>query len=183
MVMPLLDGPFLFLRHGQTAQNAAGLVCGATDVPLDDTGRAQAARAAEHLRARPPGSIWTSTLARARSTADIVGAATGLVPQVLAGLAERNWGAWEGGPRDALDRDAVPPGGEGPEAFRDRVLVALAQIDGPATPLIVAHSGTARVIHAHLTGASFTRLQNGQLVDWRRDEARWHCHTIVKDGC
>lgn len=180
---PLLAGPFLFLRHGRTAWNAAGRVCGATDVPLDAEGRAQAARAAGHLRARPPGAIWTSALARARATAAIVADATGVAPRILPGLGERDWGAWEGGPRAALDRDAVPPGGEGPEAFRARVLATLTGIGGPAPILIVAHSGTARVIHAHLTRAPFTRLANGQLVEWRPEPSGWRCHTIVKGGC
>ena len=183
MVSPLASGRFLFLRHGRTAANAADLVCGATDLPLDAMGRAQAARAAERLRDDPPGAIWTSALSRARATAEAVAATTGLRPRLHAGLGERDWGAWEGGPRAALVRDAVPPGGEGPAAFRDRVLAALEAIDGPPPILIVAHSGTARVIHARLLATPFARLANGELVEWRRDRTGWTCHTIVKDGC
>ena len=174
--MPLLAHPFLFLRHGRTAANAEDRVCGASDVPLDAIGRAQAAAEAEHLRAAALGSIWTSPLSRALLTAQIVAAATGAPVHVMENLSERDWGAWEGGPRAALIRDAVPPGGEGPDAFASRTIAALARIDGPWPVLIVAHSGTARVLHAHLSAAPFRRLANGELVEWRRD-AVWRCHT------
>lgn len=183
MVMPLLSGPFLFLRHGRTAANATDIVCGVTDLPLDEIGHTQASRAADHLRPNPPRSIWTSGLSRARVTAGIVADATGAALHVLSDLGERNWGAWEGGPRDALVREATPPGGEGPEAFRDRVLAALAKIDGPGPVLIVAHSGTARVIHACLTDAPFARLGNGQLVKWRLEAEGWRCHTRFVPDC
>lgn len=182
--MALLSGPFLFLRHGQTKANATDTVCGMTDEPLDATGHAQARHAADHLRANPPRSIWTSDLLRARVTAEIVADATSAALHVLPGLGERDWGAWEGGPRTALVRDAVPPGGgEGPEAFHERVLTALARIAGPGRILIVAHSGTARMIHAHLTDTPFARLGNCQLLEWRDGVEGWRCHTRFVPGC
>lgn len=35
---------FYVTRHGQTAWNRENLVCGITDLPLDETGREQAGR-------------------------------------------------------------------------------------------------------------------------------------------
>ena len=179
------DAPSLFLRHGRTALNADDRVCGATDVPLDATGREQAREAAAHLAAVPLRSIWTSPLARARATAEIAAAATGAPLHVLPGLAERDWGAWEGGPRSALARDATPPDGEGSDAFRDRTRAALARVrddDRGGPILIVAHSGTARVIHEWLAAGPFVRLGNGELVEWRRDGG-WSCHRRFVPGC
>lgn len=45
---------------------------------LDDVGRAQATRAANAVSALAPTRLWSSDLARARETADLVAAATGL---------------------------------------------------------------------------------------------------------
>ena len=182
MVSAPPPSPFLFLRHGRTALNAEDRVCGATDVPLDAVGRAQAREAAAHLAGTSIGSIWTSPLARARATAEAVAAATGAPLRVLPWLAERDWGAWEGGPRAALRRDATPLGGEGPDAFRHRTRAALAEITGPGPVLVVAHSGTARVLHAWLSPKPFVRLGNCEVVEWRRDVA-WTCHRRFVPGC
>lgn len=175
-MIPLLSQPFLFLRHGRTAANAANRIGGATDDPLDPTGLAQAEAAARLLAGRPLAAIWHSPLARAAQTAAAVARVTGAPLVPLPGLAERNWGAWEGRDRAILIRDATPPGGEGPQAFRARIRGALAGIVPPLPVLIVAHSGTAREIHAALTDAPFRRLGNAEAVEWRQDrDCRWIC--------
>jgi glucosyl-3-phosphoglycerate phosphatase len=62
----------VLLRHGQTAWNLEGRAQGHTDVGLDDTGRAQAAAVAPYIAAFAPSALWSSDLARARQTAEIV---------------------------------------------------------------------------------------------------------------
>ena len=67
--------PLLFMRHGATALNAAGLRCGGdVDLPLTDLGHRQAVLAAQRLAALRPrvGVIVVSALQRTRQTADIV---------------------------------------------------------------------------------------------------------------
>lgn len=175
-MIPLLSQPFLFLRHGQTAANAADRIGGATDDPLDATGLRQAEAAARLLAGRPLVAIWHSPLLRAAQTAAAVARTTGAPLIPLPGLAERNWGAWEGQDRSVLIREATPPGGEGPEAFRARIRAALAAIAAPFPVLIVAHSGTAREIHALLTDAPFVRPGNAEAVEWRPGgDCHWTC--------
>ena len=176
--------PFLFLRHGRTALNAEDRVCGATDVPLDAVGRAQAREAAAHLARMSIGSIWTSPLARARATAEAVAAATGAPLHVLPGLAERDWGVWEGGPRAALRRAMPPrPMARGQPRSSHRTRTALTRDrPAPVLVLVVAHSGTARVLHAWLSPKPFVRLGNCEVVEWRRDVA-WTCHRRFVPGC
>jgi probable phosphoglycerate mutase len=70
----------VLLRHGRTEWNATARAQGHTDVPLDETGHAQAAAAAEALSSLGAVRLWTSDLARASQTAAYVGAACGLVP-------------------------------------------------------------------------------------------------------
>ncbi|RLV49663.1 histidine phosphatase family protein [Nocardioides mangrovicus] len=68
----------VLLRHGRTAWNADLRAQGQTDVPLDETGREQAARVAPGIAALRPSALWSSDLARAAKTADAVAAACGL---------------------------------------------------------------------------------------------------------
>ncbi|WP_128254299.1 histidine phosphatase family protein [Falsirhodobacter deserti] len=183
-MIPLLQQPFWFLRHGQTASNAAGTIGGATDLPLTDEGRAQAEAAAAVARDLPIASIWCSPLQRAQETAAPIARQAGLPVRLLPGLQERNWGIWEGQPRDVLVRDATPEGGEGPEAFRNRVRAALTAITGPFPVLIVGHSGTAREIHALLSDGPFRRPTNGELSVWQKDpDALWKNRMLSPKGC
>lgn len=142
----LLAGSFIFLRHGETENNRLGLVAGASDVPLNATGQAQARAAAQRLTAGGIDAIWSSPLRRARDTADCVAQALGLPVLVVPELAERNWGELEGRPRELRQRGVTPPGGESLEAFSARTLRGLQQIAPSRLPLIVAHSGTFRVL-------------------------------------
>ncbi|HKE68166.1 MAG TPA: phosphoglyceromutase [Nocardioidaceae bacterium] len=63
----------VLLRHGESEWNAKNLFTGWVDVPLNDKGRAEAARGAELLRERAllPEVLHTSVLRRAIRTAEI----------------------------------------------------------------------------------------------------------------
>lgn len=184
VIAAMPPGAFLLMRHGQTEANARDIICGHTDLPLDDVGRAQAEAAAAVLRGAGIGRIVTSPLLRARQTAEAAGAVLGLVPLPADDLAERDWGAWEGRPRSQLVRSATPPGGESPAAFRGRIRRGLAVLDLGAPTLIVAHSGTAREIHAALaTDTPHQRMVNGQIVLWQPGPRGWRCHECFKPRC
>ena len=61
------------VRHGRTAQNAARLLLGRMDVPLDDLGRRQAAALGQVDVLRHATRVVSSPLARARDTAAALG--------------------------------------------------------------------------------------------------------------
>jgi 2,3-bisphosphoglycerate-dependent phosphoglycerate mutase len=143
---PLFTGPFCFLRHGETEHNRLGLVAGASDVPLNTAGLAQAQAAAARLAGSAIDTICCSPLQRARDTAACVADVLGITPVIIDGLAERNWGELENQPRELRVRGATPPGGESPETFRERTRKGLQQVRSSRLPLIVAHSGTFRVL-------------------------------------
>jgi broad specificity phosphatase PhoE len=138
----------LWLRHGQTALNAARIVQPA-DTPLSALGRAQAAAAAARVAALRPAALLASDLPRARQTAEALAAATGLPLHTGALLRERDFGAWRGRPlaelpADATAHPAAPPGGESLADFLARVTRAWAQVtawrkrlDGPL--VVVSH--------------------------------------------
>ena len=175
--LPLLQGPFYFLRHGETETNRRGLVAGATDVELNTTGWRQAHAAAELLRRRGIGAIYASPLRRAHDTAQCVAETLGLPVTVIPELAERCWGALEGQPRALRVRDATPPGGESPQQFAQRTLRGLAKIPPSPLPLIVAHSGTFRVLCGHLgiaqSEAPVANSQPQRFVPARAGGASW----------
>ena len=83
-------------RHGQTAYNHEGRFQGHLPVPLDDTGRAQAAELAEVAAQVELVSLWCSPLARARETADVVAVRIELEPHEDARFAETDTGDWTG---------------------------------------------------------------------------------------
>ncbi|MDV6332774.1 histidine phosphatase family protein [Asticcacaulis sp. 201] len=87
---------FYVLRHGQTDWNVQARLQGSTDIPLNDTGRAQAHVAADILKDQGLTRIVASPLSRALETAQIVGAACALEPIIDDRLIERNFGLFEG---------------------------------------------------------------------------------------
>ena len=148
---PLFERPFFFLRHAESVANRAGQVAGCSDPPLTRRGHGQARDAATVLAEQGIRSIHASAACRAMDTAKPLADLLNLPVNARQDLWERNWGDYEGRPMSIItDRTATPPGGEALAAFENRVLGALGAIDGPWPVLIVAHSGTLRVLRARL---------------------------------
>jgi broad specificity phosphatase PhoE len=154
-----LTQPLLLARHGQTADNADGLILGRRDPPLSELGEAQARTLAVAARKAAIASVWTSPLRRAAATAAMVSAATGAPVSVLDDLAESERGRWEGRPVAELRRTEPErfaafeaasdgfafPGGESLADQVARTRRALDQVvAGPQPALVVAHVGTIR---------------------------------------
>jgi broad specificity phosphatase PhoE len=157
-----LEG-ILLARHGQTDDNLEPIrVQGFTDTPLNDAGRHQSDELAERLAHEEIGSIWASDLSRARETAEIVGAALGLRPELDERLREANRGRWEGSRFIDIEREEPAlyeawlragadfrfPGGESLLDQQRRVNNALAHIHRRAAlpALVVCHGGSIRVM-------------------------------------
>jgi len=152
-------------RHGQTDSNVAHRLQGGTDVPLNETGRRQAAELAARLAGVPLDRIYSSALQRSRQTAE---ALKGRAPlEALAGLNEQSLGAFEGLYLDGRDpqreaeferRRADPDdrldGGESANQHFARVKAAVQTIRDRhprGSVLIVGHGGTnVKVLRALL---------------------------------
>ncbi len=122
-------------RHGQTVWNAERRFQGQSDIPLDETGQAQADRAARLLAGLRPDLIVSSDLSRAAGTAAALARLTGLEVTLDKDLRERHGGCWEGltdseirarYPAEHASWD--PPDGEPGPAVADRVAGALHRI-------------------------------------------------------
>ncbi|KAA9373255.1 histidine phosphatase family protein [Microbispora amethystogenes] len=141
------------LRHGQTLWNVEKRFQGHTDIALDETGIAQAARAASLLAALRPTMLVASDLRRAYDTASALGRITGLDVMVDKDLRERGGGEWEGLTRDEI-RAGWPveyeaweaPGGEDVAHVADRVAEAVERWAGRLADdglLVIASHGAA----------------------------------------
>ncbi len=162
----------LLARHAESAWNAERRFQGRTDVGLSEAGREQATALGKALARRRVGAIYSSPMARARETAEIVARETGLTIAVVGELRELSLGTWEGRTVDevlATEADAYrrwrerpydcpPPEGEHIEAVAGRVLPVMERIlashpDGDEA-LVVSHGGVISVYLCHLLGLS-----------------------------
>lgn len=134
---------------------------GSLDIPLNSLGLVQAKESAEILSQYEIQEIWSSPLVRASKTAEIVAQRLHIPLNIHNGLAERNYGEWEGKPKSTIDRNSLPPNGESWDQFFQRssdAIKFILSIKGKL--LIVAHSGTYRVL-AELLQLSDTKIHNG----------------------
>lgn len=151
------------LRHGPTAWNRAGRIQGRSDIPLDDSARADLAA----LRLPPPwdrAALWSSPLCRAVETAELL---SRQAPRIAPALTEMHWGEWEGQHGRALLADPGsgyrhiedwgwhyrPPGGETPAELAARLAPWLAGLQRDA--VAVCHIGVMRVLLARAHGWGF----------------------------
>jgi broad specificity phosphatase PhoE len=151
----------LLVRHGETDWNAEGRLQGQTDRPLSDYGRRQARQLAEELAGEELDAIYSSDLARARETAEIVGETLGLPIELDRDLREKDWGTWEG--LTPVERDRVEFVGESTETHRDRMLRALRQISERhpgAHVLVVTHGGSMRRVQVAALGMALPVVEN-----------------------
>jgi 2,3-bisphosphoglycerate-dependent phosphoglycerate mutase len=148
-------------RHGETDWNAENRLQGGSDRALNSTGRKQAAQLAERLKGIRLDVVYSSTLSRARDTAEIVRGEVSL--KTVAGLNERKIGKFEGklwdqskDPENAQeyrkrirDPDDELDGGESLNQFYARVHATLEEIlshHPSGAILIVGHALTNQMI-------------------------------------
>ncbi len=192
---PELGDPLVLtvLRHGATEATLARRFAGAggADHALSDLGRGQAAAAAAEIVARGGAdALVCSPMLRARETAEVVAAATGLAPVVVDGLRECAFGEWDGLTFAEVmsrwpdlmsawlaDPEVAPPGGESLRQLYDRVGAAL---DGlrAAYPggrvVAVGHVGTARALTARALVTPLLSMNRMELLPASLTTLTWY---------
>jgi broad specificity phosphatase PhoE len=162
-----------YIRHGLTDWNVAGRLQGHHDVPLNQTGRVQAAQCGDILgdllardgRSASDLDCVSSPLSRARETMEIMRTALGVGPAGYAiepRLTEISFGEWEGltyaevmqrepnvvARREADKWEFLPPGGENYRQVALRVEAWYASLERDT--VVSAHGGTGRALLAVL---------------------------------
>jgi len=157
---------FWFLRHGETDWNAQNLSQGNVDIPLNQTGLAQARSASLLLRNRGIRSVISSPLGRARVTADIAAAELGLPVQIDDGLREVAFGVQEGKPmaewfQPWVDGLLTPEGAESFPALTTRAVAAINRCTArPPLVLVVAHGALFRALRGAMGHEPNVRTRN-----------------------
>ncbi len=156
----------ILVRHGRTTANASGLLAGRTPgVGLDETGRAQAERAARRLAPVPLARVVSSPLQRCQETRAILLAGRADDPPSLDedGLTECDYGDWQGRTlKDLAHEDlwrtvqsqpsaATFPGGESMRAMSRRAVDA-----------VRAHDAAVEAEHG--TSAVWVAVSHGDLI-------------------
>ena len=159
------------IRHARSTWNAEGRMQGQADPPLDALGREQARALADHLRHETFHAIYSSPLARARETAEIIAAPHGLPVRYDDRLKERHLGEWTGLTGDEVNdryperadgnwRVVGPPGGENQDALTARAAAVFADLlaaHPEETIAVVSHGGLLTAYPGHLLGVPLER--------------------------
>ena len=139
---------------------------GNVDIPLNETGLAQAHDAAARLVGRGIASIVASPLSRAQVTAQIVAEALGLPVQLDPQLREVGFGVQEGQPMkewfdDWIEGLFTPEGAEPFSELRARAIGAINRAtELPAPVLVVAHGALFRSLRSAMGLPAHERLPN-----------------------
>ncbi|MHB2018459.1 MAG: histidine phosphatase family protein [Candidatus Xenobia bacterium] len=173
---PLLE--LYLIRHGQTGMNASGQLQGHRDEPLSERGEAQARATASFLARRVVrvDAIYTSTLARAKATAETIAAPFNAGVNVDPALNEMDVGDLAGGTWDeartrypevmdlwySKPRDVTFPGAaESIADFMKRVGGLLSDIrkrHESGTVFVVSHGGPLNVCMSTLLKVGLSDL-------------------------
>ena len=187
-------GPVVVLvRHGETLWSATGRHTGRTNVPLTESGEAQAHELRERLVGHRFDVVLSSPLSRALRTAELAGLGDVVIEP---DLAEWDYGEFEGRTTDDI-RQAYPgwtiwggpvPGGESIDevAVRaDRVVDRVRALGAGVMVALVAHGHILRVLGARWCGApprggQWLALDTGTLCElgWEHETAvvhHWNC--------
>ena len=156
------------IRNGETTWNVDTRIKGRLDIPLNATGRQQAARMALALKEDPITSVYASDLTRAWETAQYLGRAHGLEVNPEAGLRERGFGDFEGKtfaeieallPDQSMrwrkrDPEFAPAGGESLLELNHRVVETIGRlaVKHPGELIaLVGHGGVMDVLYRAAT--------------------------------
>ncbi len=149
------------IRHGKTAANAEGLYIGRTDLPLSPEGLRELLDLKKDYQYPGAARFFTSPLARCRQTLEVL--YPGCQPETVAGLAECDFGEWDGRPIRELKNDEgflrwmegiqkEIPGGEDAQTFQKRVMTAFEEVvqelmrSGDTEAVICTHGGVIMML-------------------------------------
>ena len=159
----------LLIRHGTARLQGSNRFWGSTDIELSDTGIRQAEQLRDRLSRIKIDAVYTSTLARAAATAEIIAARRKLPVNSCEELCECNFGFVEGLTFEEIKKrypEMVQvmngfnmlerfPGGESFSELENRVLKFLERLKEPEqkeTVAVVAHASPLQIMICHLLG-------------------------------
>ena len=187
------------VRHGETEWNAARRIQGQIDIGLNETGLRQAEAAGRWLKMAGIMALYSSDLKRARTTAEAIGQALGLVPVLVPEMRERRYGTFEGLTYDEAkvkypegyaafegrNADYSFENGESLHAMFERVTSRLKEIAAAhagQNVVVVLHGGVLDIINRFARGNSLEAprdflIPNAGLNWIAAVDGKWHIET------
>jgi len=183
----------ILVRHGETEWNRVERFRGRADVPLNETGLAQAEATGRRIAAEwRPLAIYSSPLSRAFKTAEAIAWHFELPVQIHQGLTDIDYGQWQGlTPDEVKERwpgdigawynaphTAHIPGGETLAALRARAMRTvneLASLHEDQTIVLVSHTVINRIILLGVLGLGNDRF-------WRLRQDTCAINTFEVEG-
>lgn len=169
------------LRHGQTPASRENVFCGrGLDPDLTPDGLAMAAAFANAYHTTPWQAVYAGPLRRTRATARVIVDAwhdVRTLPVVVEdGLAELDYGRWDGRTTEAVDREFhdayvrwtadpawnAPTGGETAVTLAQRMLTVVETISRAVAEgdvLVVSHKASIRALLCALLGVDVGRFR------------------------
>lgn len=170
------------VRHGETAWNARRLFQGWSDIPLNETGRSQAASLRPELAGTMFDGVWSSDLSRAVETAQIAHGE----PVLDARLRELDFGDIEGATWDELEPlvqhslqmfdEFTAPNGESMAGFLERVESFFDALE-TGRHLVFTHGGVVRAVVRACGGDGFPGHADVMKVNWSERSLLGRHHT------
>ena len=166
----------ILVRHGQTEWNRVERFRGRADVPLNETGLAQAEATGLRIHGEwQPSAVYSSPLSRAVRTAEAIAKHFDLPVQIHPGLADIDYGEWQGlTPDEVRDRwpaelhawyhqpdEAIIPGGETLAQLRSRGMSTVNELSArhaEQTIVLVGHTVINRIILLGVLGLGNERF-------------------------
>lgn len=184
------------IRHGETDWNAEQRIQGQTDIPLNETGRAQALAMAYNSAHHTFTTVLSSDLSRAMETASALAQRENLEVKTLPQLRERHYGIFQGvvkgeAPELYPEQNIHYVGrdlhynfetGESLTEFAQRTMDIfdwLARHHANEQFAVVCHAGLLDVIYRHATGRPLDTerdfsIPNSALNWFHHDGHQWH---------
>lgn len=167
----------ILVRHGKTDWNETGRCQGISDVPLNTAGEQQAEKVAFSLKNESVDRIYSSDLARAKTTAEKIAAYHSVDVCIRDDLREMDQGIFEGlyfsyiqeKYSDVLehwrkDPETLQlPGGESLKGVQKRGLDAIEDIRsrfGSQNIVVVSHNMVIGTLFCSFTGSSLKKLRD-----------------------
>lgn len=198
--MPHISNPvstrICIIRHGETDWNVEKRIQGHTDVPLNETGRAQALAMAFNAAHHRFHAIYSSDLTRTIETAQVLAQREDHEVKLLPQLRERHFGIFQGitaaeaaglypaahAHYMARDLDYDFESGESLRGFADRVADGIdwmVRHHGGQTIAAVSHSGVLDVVYRRATGRPLHTPRDFKIpncgLNWFHFDGRgWH---------
>lgn len=180
------------VRHGQTEWNLLGKLQGQTDIPLNETGKRQAEECREFLKKSDWDVLITTSLKRARKTADIINESLKLPIVEMDHFKERHFGEGEGLSREEREKrypDFNFPFMESYEELVVRVHEGMEEIHAQFPDqkvLLVAHgaviNAVLREFHQEKAVQEHVKLLNGCLTKLHFKNEQWTVHSFNEVG-